>query len=302
MRKVLISPSSFSKKYLEILKKKNLKIILNPYGRTFTKEEIMRFLKDADYLIAGTEILNQEVLKKANKLKVISRLGLGMDNIDLKYARSSKIKVLKLNSGLEETVAELTLTLILSLLRDIPNYNQEIRAGIWNKRMGNLLWGKKVGILGLGNIAKRLIEILKVFKVKILVNDINPDKKFIENNQLKLVDFKTLLKESDILSLHLNYSRENENLISFNEFNLMKKDLILINTSRGKIINEEALYQALKNQKIKAAALDVFQEEPYNGKLKELNNVILTPHIGSYTEAREEMEKQTVLNLLKAIC
>ncbi|MGB2961375.1 MAG: NAD(P)-dependent oxidoreductase, partial [Candidatus Omnitrophota bacterium] len=202
--------------------------------------------------------------------------------------------------GPTRAVVELTIGLVLSLLRGIPSADRETREGKWQKRMGCLLQGKTVGIVGFGHIGRQAAEVLHSMGAKILYCDpvVN------EGNKVSLGkrELPELLKESDIVSLHLSYSKENKRLIGAKELALMKKSAFLVNVSRGGIVDENALYEALEKKLIAGAAIDVFEEEPYNGELKKLDNVVLTPHIGSYArEARVNMEVEAAKNLLQGL-
>jgi len=301
--KILISTSSFGKEDkapLEMLEKKGFQVVVNPYGRELKPEESIELLKDIDYLIAGTEKLDREVLSKAPVLKMISRCGAGMDNVDLDYAKERKIAVKNTPMGPTNAVAELTLGLMIDLMRHITISNNELKSNTWKKRMGNLLLKKKVGIIGLGNIGKRLVELLKPFDNKIFVLDPYPDHDFIKKHGLELVSIEEIFKNSDILTIHAPICTETHCLININTLGEINRDAVLINTSRGKIVDEKGLYECLKAGNLRAAALDVYEKEPYYGELCSLPNVILTPHIGSYAkEARVLMEIDSVKNILE---
>lgn len=301
--KIFISTSSFGKlnqEPLKLLEKNNIQYIINPYGRTLKKEECLELYQDIDGLIAGTEILDEEVLTNAKKLKVISRVGVGMDNVDIDSAKKHDIKVFNTPDGPTRPVAEMTLGLMLDLLREISFQDIDMKNGTWNKRTGNLLYGKTLGILGLGRIGKMVVELTKPFGLKYLCWDKSIDTEFINKHSIEQKSLDELLKNSDIVTMHLPYDSSMKYLINENELNIMKTSAILINIARGGLVNEDALYNALKNKKIAAAAVDVFEQEPYDGKLKTLDNIILTPHVGSAAEeARINMEIQSVENMLK---
>jgi len=303
MKNILISTSSFAKfdtRPLELLKKSGLEFILNPYGRKLSPVELVKLAAQAEGLIAGTESLDVAVLKKLTHLKVISRCGAGIDNVDLKSAEELGIKVYNTPDAPTVAVAELTIALMLALLRRIPIMDQEIRDGVWKKRMGNLLSGKQVGIIGFGRIGRKVAEMLSALGADPAYYD--PAVAGKKLGDFKYLEFRDLLKKTDIISLHLSYSKENHKLFDQEEFSLMKQGAFLINCSRGGIVDENALYSALKEGKLAGAAIDVFEQEPYNGPLKELDNVILTPHIGSYAkEARVKMEIEAVENLLTGL-
>jgi len=297
MNKVFISTTSFGivNEPFEVLRKYGISYTLNPYKRKLTEHEIKDFLQDGYVgLIAGTEPITKEVLNFASKLKVISRVGAGIDNIDLEASKKLGIKIYNTPTPVVDAVAELTIGLIFNALRKITLNDKNIRQGIWKKLMGNLLRNKNIGIIGFGRIGKKVAEILAVLGANVFFYDnIEISSSFTQ------VDLDHLLRESDIICLHASGKEE---ILTKEKIELVKEVGIIINTARGELINEQALFEGLKNGKIAWACLDVFKNEPYNGLLKELENVTLTPHIGSYAkEARAEMEKQAVLNLLEGL-
>jgi D-3-phosphoglycerate dehydrogenase len=302
IKKVFISTTSFAKDDptpLKLLKNAGLDVSINPFARKLTEKEISGFLLDIDYLIAGTEPLTKLVLESAKKLKSISRVGAGLDNVDLDAAKHLGIKVFNTPHGPTQAVAELTVGLILDILRMSGSMDRDIRKGIWKKRMGSLLKGKKVGIIGFGRIGQKVAELLTPFGAEIAHYDINVVKTVMKCTYKPINE---LLQWADIITLHCPASEENKPLIGKEEFKNMKKGAWLINTSRGGLVDERSLYTSLKEGYLSGAALDVFEKEPYDGPLSELDNVILTPHIGSYAkEARIEMEADAVENLLAGL-
>ena len=199
-------------------------------------------------------------------------------------------------------VAELVLGLMLDLARKITHQNNTLKSGIWEKKMGNLLHGKTLGIVGLGVIGKTLIKLVKGFNFKILAYDLNHDDKFAKQHGVEYCSLDTLILKSDIISIHLNLTKDTNQLINNEKISKMKQGSILINASRGEIVNENALCDALKENRILGAGLDVFNVEPYSGPLTQFNNVILTPHIGSYAkELRIQMEIESVENLMRGL-
>lgn len=303
MIKVLITTSSFGrvdKEPLETLKKNGFDVTLNPYERKLSVEESKKIMSGYDALIAGTELLNHESLSTANNLKYICRLGAGMDSVNLADTQSRNIKVENTPSSHVDGVAELTLWGIISCLRSATESHYNLKNGNWVKPMGSLLKGKKVGIIGLGQVGKRLVKLLKPFEVKIFAIDAYPDKVFAEENGVKLTELNSLLKESDIISIHIPFTNENRYLLDEPQINMLKENAVLLNVSRGGLINEIALFKFLKQNSQASAYIDTFEEEPYNGPLKELNNIVLTPHIGSYAkEVRIAMEKEAANKVIK---
>ena len=294
--------ASYSSVPLKLLDREGYEIELNPTGRKLTSEELLSLAKDSRGLIAGTEQYSKEVLSSMKKLKVISRLGVGIDNIDMDAAHRSNIKIFTTQTSPSLAVAELTTGLMINLTRKIPLMNEEMRRGKWKKSMGSLLSNKTLGIIGLGTIGKQVVEILKGFNMQILAFDIKEDRAFSSTTEIDYCNLDKLLSNSDIVSIHLNASKENSHLIDKSKLDLMKEDAFLINTSRGEIIDEKALEKVLKSGKLGGVALDVFEKEPYDGPLKDIENVFLTPHIGSYArEIRIQMEIDAAENLISGL-
>ena len=305
LTKVLIAPTTFSvynDKPLDLMIKKKYTFIKNKYGKKLSKIQLVKLGKNCEGVIAGTELYTKEVLDQLPRLKVISRLGVGMDNVDLAETKQRDIKVYKTQTTPALAVAELVLGIILDLARKISHQNGALKSGIWQKEMGNLLFRKTLGIIGMGVIGKTLVKLVKGFDFKILAFDLLEDEYFAEKYDVTYCDLDTLLVRSDIITIHLNLTNETNQLINAIQMNKMRSGSILINTSRGEMIDEDALYKALKEKRILGAGLDVFNNEPYSGPLTELDNVILTPHIGSYAkELRVQMEIETVENLIRGL-
>jgi len=304
--KILISSRSFGgcdKSAIEYLRGLGYEVALNPEQKKLTEEEIIALIDDDVYgIIAGTEPITRKVIEAAKNLKVISRYGAGMDNVDLTAAEEKGVVVAYTPDAPSKAVAELALSLILNLLRGVSKGDRMIREGKWAPHLGGLLTGKTVGVVGLGRIGRALVNLLQPFKPRVLARETDPDPAFTSTHGIELVELKQLLGESDIVSLHLPLTPQTRHIIGEDELKQMKKEAVIINTARGELIDEKALYAALKEGVIAGAALDVFEEEPYTGDLKELNNIILTPHIGSCTkETRTKMEKEAVENIIKVL-
>lgn len=298
-KKIAITTSSFGeydRKPLSLLEARGYEITLNPYGRKLYKEEVVEFCEDAIGIIAGTEQIDASVIEELKLLKVISRCGTGMDNVDIEAAGRKGIKVFNTPDAPTIAVAELTIGLALTLLRKVHVMDSGIRNNKWQKLMGNLISDKKAGIIGFGRIGKKVAGLLEAFGCKVAYSDTNISRDYPNITCLPLED---LFRWADILFLHVSTK---ETIIGEKELGLIKDGAWIINVSRGEVIDEKALYEALKSRKLAGAALDVFRAEPYTGPLRELENVLLTPHIGSYAkEARTGMELQAVENLLGAI-
>jgi len=304
--KILITPrsfASFSDKPLKMLTERGYKVKRNNTGRPYKKEELLKLIRDVDGIIIGIDELSAEIIDEANALKVISKYGIGLDNIDINMATNKKIIVTSTPTANVDAVADLTFGLVLSLARRITEADKKTKSGKWGKIIGKSVWEKTLGVIGLGKIGRQVVKRAKGFEMNILAFDIVKDKKFAQKYGIKYVNLGKLLQKSDYISIHIPLNDATRNMISYEELEKMKKDAFLINTSRGGIVDEEALYNALRNNKLRGAALDVYNNEPIReSPLKELDNVIMTPHIGAYTEeAIENMSIQAAQNLIDVL-
>ena len=297
--RVAIGPSSFAateKKPLEILKDAGIEVIANPFGRRLTEAEIMAHLQGIDGLIAGLEPLNRRVLTSFSQLRVIARVGIGMDNVDLEAAKELDIKVSNTPDEPAQAVAEMTLTALLALCRGLMPANTAMHAGRWQKVVGTGLVGTRVLLIGYGRIGRRVGELLRNFGAVVFVAD-----PFLSNSRLnngeRLVSLDEGLSEASIISLHAS---GNEVILGENEFRKMRDGVIILNAARGELVDENALIKALENGKVGGAWFDVFRQEPYIGRLCDFEQVLLTPHISTYTrQCRLNMEMAAVKNLLR---
>jgi D-3-phosphoglycerate dehydrogenase len=289
-------------KPLSILRENGIEIVPNPYNRKLTPEEVLTLAADCDGIVAGVELLDERVLKNLPRLKCISRVGVGLESVDMKAAESLGILVRNTPDGPTRAVAELTIGMAFALLRRIPQADRNIRNGIWKKEMGSILLGKTAGIIGLGNIGKEVAGLFLALGCEVIANDPKPDLAWLEQYPVSMVKLDDLLAGSDLVCLHLSFTSKGKPLIGEEQLALMKPTAVLINLARGEVIDEDALYEALSNGRLAGAALDVFSAEPYKGRLIYLDNVVLTPHLGSYArEARLNMEIQAVENLLEGL-
>ena len=280
----------------DILQKNGLKIVYEP---EITPEQIKEKIENFDIVIVRSRTkLTKDMIEKADKCKIIARVGVGLDNIDVDAANAKGIRVINAVEGAMNAVAELVLGLMLSLAREIPRADREIRNGRWLKKelMGTELSGKYLGIVGLGNIGKRLAKHARALNMNILGYDVIPiADEFVREVGLIKTDLDTLISSSDYISFHVPFTNETKHLVNSHRIGRMKKTACIINTSRGEIIDEEALYLALKDKKIAGAALDVFEKEPATGnKLATLPNVICTPHIGAQTKEAQTLAANVI--------
>jgi D-3-phosphoglycerate dehydrogenase len=282
-QRILITTYPFGKSGslpLDLLLNSGHEVVNNPLNRRLKPSEVPDLIKDFDIIIAGTEPYTIDALKQS-RVKAICRVGIGLDNVPLQYCLDHGIAVSYTPDAPSQGVAELTLANILNLSRLVLQSDRSVREGAWNRYLGFLLEELTIGIVGLGRIGQRVIKLLQPFNATILVSEINPDQNFVEQYNIKLVDKETLLKQSDIVSLHIPSNKANYHYANRESLSLMKTGSSLINTSRGSVLDEEALYDALVQNHLAGAALDVFEHEPYEGKLISLNNVIFTAHMGA---------------------
>lgn len=299
---VLIAPSSFGEcggEPLKLLTDAGFSYAMNPFGRKLSEEELIALAANCKGIIAGVEIYSGRVLDQCPRLKCISRCGVGLDSVDLEEARAREIGVLITPDAPTDAVAELTVGLILTVLRQITLADSSVKGGGWSKYIGSLLRGKTVGVVGYGRIGQRVVQLLESFGTSFLVYD--PAIHVADTHRnIQSVPLRQLLQESDIVSLHLSWDKGRPYLIGWEELDVMKMGSYLINLARGGVVDEKALYEKLKSKHLSGAALDVFEQEPYAGDLATLDNVVLTPHMGSYAkEARLRMETEAVENLIR---
>ncbi|KAF6246447.1 D-glycerate dehydrogenase [Nitrosopumilus sp. b3] len=265
-------------------------------------------IKEVDGIICFPyDKINKDTIDLAKNLKVISTYSVGFDHIDVNYAKKKKIRVGYTPEVLTDATADLAFTLLLDVLRRVSEGDRIIREGKWKEiygahdYVGVDLQGKTLGILGLGRIGRTLAKRAKAFDMKIIYHNRNRISKSKEKAMgVKYTSFEKLVTQSDVLSIHVPHTKETDHLFNMKVFRKMKKSAFLINTARGKIVNEKELAIALKKNIIAGAGLDVFEEEPMNRKnpLIKLQNVVLAPHIGSSTkETRAKMAQITVKNL-----
>jgi D-3-phosphoglycerate dehydrogenase / 2-oxoglutarate reductase len=291
----------FNKKPEILLKKNKIKFKKNHLNRKLTPKELIKFGSNAKFLISDTELISKKTLKKFKNLQAISRVGIGYDNIDIESAKKFNICVCNTPDAPSKAVVDLTFGLMLNLLRSVSIADGFLKKKIWSRIYGKRLEHSTIGIIGCGRIGAGVIQKLLNYGVKkIYYNDHKPIK--FKSKNTFTSSKKKIFSECDIVSIHIPFNDKTKNLIDKKYLSLMKKDSSLINTSRGGIVNEEDLYNFLKLNKIKSAALDVFSNEPYKGKISKLINCICSPHIGSLSfDCREKMELDAVKNIINFI-
>jgi D-3-phosphoglycerate dehydrogenase / 2-oxoglutarate reductase len=278
---------------LRILDAAGIEVVINPIGRRLKADEVADVISGFDVLIAGTETITAEAIAANPGLKAICRVGIGLDGVDLLAARRQGVAVTYTPDGPSPAVAELTIGLMLDLLRGIGRADRALRAGRWTRHSGRRLAEMTVGVIGCGRIGHRVIgHLLGGFPgVHVLAHDILGPLTFPGGDVAEWVDLADLLRRADVISVHVPLTAATRNLIGTGELAMMRSDAVLINTARGGVIDECALAAALDGGKIAGAAIDVFDDEPYSGPLARCEAAILTCHMGSMTlDCRLRME------------
>ena len=292
-------------KYKKVLQNKKIKFDIIKAKQNIKEKTLLKIVHLYDGILCGDDEITKKVIDKAKKLKVISKWGAGMDSIDVAYAKKNKIKVFNSPDAFPESVAVYALGLMIILSRKIVDANQSIRDGLWKKFEGMQLANKNLGLIGYGRIGKRIAKLAKHFKLNIFINDINYKlKKKIFKAGYKFSSKRNIFKKADFLCLAVNLNKSSFHMIGNNQFKQMKKNLILINISRGPVINELHLIKALKNQIIFGAGLDVFENEPLKktNSLIKMNNCVLSAHNAfNTTEASNQTNIASVNNLIKGL-
>lgn len=287
---------------LTLLKESGHEFFLNDTGRRATRDDIMEWGKDCTGIVAGVEPYDAEVLDAMPRLKCISRCGVGVDSIDLEAAKERGIVVRNTPEVVVRPVVELTVGMIFDLMRRLSQNTGRLRERRWDKVGGNLLMGKKVGILGMGMIGRSVAEMLLKLDCEVIGYDVAPDGAWAKKAGVTMTDEATVLAEADILCLHMSVLADNPFYLDAAKIATMKDGAWVVNTSRGTLIDDGALADALASGKLAGAALDVFPQEPYSGPLCDLENVVLTPHVATLTrESRLQMETEAVRNLLEEL-
>lgn len=286
---VLVTPTSYAKNDPRLkseLEKMVRRVLYNPIGKPLRSDEVARLLPGVDGYIAGLDDIDRQALQAADRLRVIARYGVGLDNVDLQAARERGIIVTSTPGANSVSVAELALALILSLARQVPAGVGAVRGGQFPRLSGVTLEGKTIGILGLGAIGKQLARRLSGFDCVLLAHDPAPDTDFAARVGVRLCSMQEVISSADFLSLHLPLLPETRLLVNDAFLEKMKPGAFLINTARGEIVDETALLRALQNGRLRGAALDVFSREPPDpaNPLLGLPQVIATPHLGAQTD------------------
>ncbi|RAK09735.1 D-3-phosphoglycerate dehydrogenase [Halanaerobium saccharolyticum] len=276
----------FSNEAFNILEENGLEVIPNRYDKYLDKEEeIISLTKDANAVICDLEKISKNVIDQSPNLEIIARRGVGTDSVAVEYAEEKGIKVARTLGVVEKPVAELVMSYILNISRQIMPLNKSMHQGNWNKILAHSIDGKKLGIIGMGNIGEEITRKAQAFDMEIIYYDVDRKKSLEEELGIEYQELDQLFENADVITLHVPLNEHTENLIDYEAMSKMTKSPILINTARGPVVNNEDLKRALEEGLISYAAVDVFDEEPKtNSVLKDTENVILTPHVGTFTE------------------
>ncbi|MBU6176788.1 MAG: phosphoglycerate dehydrogenase [Bacteroidetes bacterium] len=295
MTRALITTVPFGDKNrlpIELLEAAGIDYLINPVGRKLKEDELAELVSDFEVIIAGTELITEKVMSRAKCLRLISRVGVGLDGVDLLAAERCGIQVSYTPDAPAPAVAELTIGLMLSLLRSTHVANTQLHLGNWQRHFGRRVPEVTIGIIGIGRIGARVLRHLLAFgSPRILVNDIYRNPEVETKIKVEWVDKETIYREADLISLHVPLTAQTKNMIQREHLLRMKPDALIINTARGGIINEGDLAAVLKAGHLGGAAIDVFNQEPYSGELAQLERCLLTSHMGSMSiDCRARME------------
>lgn len=302
--KILVTPTSLqpgkNDSALAPLEKFADELVFNPTGKPLSEEDLIPLLKDCDGYIAGLDSITEKVMEACPRLKVISRYGAGYDRVDIDAAKKHGILVTNTPGVNAQAVGELAFGLILSCARKIPSLNTLTRSGQWVRSTGMELKGKTLGILGLGAIGKVVASCAQGFGMNVIAYDPYINEAYCANRGIESVSFQELMSRSNVVSLHLPLTDSTRHMIDAQAISRLPDGAILVNASRGGIIDEDAAYDALKSGKLSGMGLDAFEVEPPTGsRLFEFDNVIATPHTGAHTkEATDNMAHGAVKNLI----
>lgn len=305
MPKVVVASHSFSRLArtgMRMLEERGYEVEVAPEG-PMSEEEFVKLLSDADGVILGTQKFSRRVVEACPRLKVISRHGVRVDNVDVQAARELGVVVTNTPHVYVSAVADFTVGLIVAAARRIVEAHESVKSGGWERPVGRSVYGRTLGVVGTGRVGAAVIRRMRGFAMSFLAFDIEPRSELSREFGVRYVHLDELLRRSDFVTIHVPLTERTRGLIGERELRMMKPTATLVNTSRGGVVDEKALYKALKEGWIAGAALDVFEKEPLrNSPLLELPNLVLTSHIGSYTEeCLEEMSRLAAENLISVL-
>lgn len=301
--KVIVTARSFgsnSNKPYEVLKENDCEVIKLTSDNGPIIDQLKNHINDVDAIIAGLDVYDADFIKNAKKLKVISRYGVGYDKVDVNAAKANDVAVTITPGANGNSVADMAVALMLDAARNVSYMDSMIKSENQQRPIGVEMWGKTLGVIGAGRIGQGVAKRCKGFNMRILCYDMYENEEFKKEVGAEYTDLLTIIKESDFITIHSPLTDETKNMFSTEEFKIMKKNAVIVNTARGGIIDEEALYFALKEGEIRAAGLDAtVVEPPYGSKLLELPNCTITPHAGATTiEASDNMSIMAAQNVV----
>lgn len=287
MKRVLITPTTLKNipgRYRTLLEEAGMEIVTppEPWDHQLREEELMQLLPGIDATVAGMEPYNAKVLAAFPQLKVVARVGVGYDAVDLDAATALGIAVTITPGANHDTVAEHAFSLLLAWAKHVTTGDRELRLGQWNRQVTVPIRGATMGIIGLGRIGKAMALRAQAFGMKVIAHEVTPDAAFVAQHKIQLVDLPKLFKTSDVVSLHAPATPATRHLVNRETLAMMKPTAFLLNTARGGLIDEEALFEALHSRRIAGAGLDVFAQEPppKDHPFFQLSNIVMTPHTG----------------------
>ena len=292
---------------VEYLESQGFEVVIDPRYRLLNQAELIEQIGGVYAHVASAETVDDAVLKHADSLKIVSRMGIGYDKIDVDALNRKGVALTIAPGANAEPVAEFTASLLMSVTRRIKEIDTATRQGVWKTHFGISALGKTLGIVGLGNIGKKVAKFMSGFDMKVIAFDLYPDKEYAATNNITLMPLDDVIAQSDYLSIHMPYTKDNYRLFGAEKFAMMKKGAIFLNCARGEIVDEAALYSALKSGHLAGAGLDVFEQEPVNmdNPLLMLNNVIVASHTSGMTfEGRKkviDMAFQNVVDISNGI-
>jgi D-3-phosphoglycerate dehydrogenase len=307
MPKVLVSARSFRKmqgEHWRVLQDAGYEIVTPEQDQPLKEAEMISIIGDVDAALVGNDAVTERVIAAAPRLKVVSKHGVGVDNVDVPAATRAGVIVTNTPGANQVAVAEMAVALIMALTRKLAYHDTLVKSGGWSRIIGTEIAGKIVGLVGLGRIGKEVVLRLEGFQVKFLAYDVYQDNTFAAEHGVRFVTLDELLAESDIVTLHAVLTADTQSLIGEKELSLMKRSAFLVNTARGGLIDEQALYRALSENRLAGAGLDVFADEPpTNSPLLQLGDkVLLAPHLGAQTtETVLRMGRMAAENIVQVL-
>jgi len=286
---------------LDLLDSVDAHVTINPLGRRLQEKELTELIATTEILIAGTEPITHKVIEAAPNLRLIARVGIGLDNVDLLGARDRGSQVTYAPEAPAPAVVELTVGLMISLLRHTHTANTLLHDRQWHRFMGRRIGESTIGVIGVGRIGSRVIQLLSSFGVRRLIaNEVEPRVDSTQGIDVEWVSQDEVFREADIVTIHVPLTSDTRNMVGRAQLHIMKADAVLINTSRGGVVDEEALLRALQDERLGGAAVDVFTHEPYEGPLTQEARCMLTSHMGSMSiDCRSRMEAEATREAIR---